>query len=272
MSKIKIKSGNSPSPLQGTGQNRVDELPMEAATPLHEKPNYITGVDYALGLSQERTEPYTTRVLGEEYTVLPGVFSPEYFAETAFYTDHVTALLSSGDDYLDLGCGAGVTTTAAARGGANVVSLDINPQAVENTRINATNHGVADRVDVRQSDVYSALKPEEKFDVIYWNMPFSFREPNTALSTLEEAVYDPGFRKHEEFVKGAADHLKAGGILLMGISSTLGNVDVVQKFAQEAGIQFEQVAEMRDPDTPADVDIRFQLLVGRPVTPELIAA
>lgn len=238
---------------------------------LFERENYIPGIDYALRLSQERTEPYTTNVLGSDYDVLPGVFSPEYFAETAFYSDIVGRLLSAGDDYLDLGCGAGVTTVTAARAGANVVSLDINPLAVENTRMNAAKHGVSDQFEVRNSDVYSALNPTEKFDVIYWNMPFTFREPGTQLSTLEEAVYDVGFRKHEEFIKGAAEHLKDGGILLMGISSTLGSVEAVQRFAEEAGIQFEQVAEMRDPDTPPEVDIRFQLLAGH-LIPAGIAA
>lgn len=224
-----------------------------------EKPEYQKGVDYVLVLSQEEVKPAC--VLGREFVVLPGVFSPAYYAETEFYTRHVVDLIRSSEDYLDLGCGAGVTTVFAALKGARVTSLDINPAAVENTRQNTELHGVSERVRVLQSDVYSALRPDEKFDTIYWNVPFGFKPEGVQLTTLEEAVYDPGYRKNREFIMGAKAHLKPGGKLLMGVSSTLGDLAAVQRFAKEAGIDFEQIAEMKDPDAP--YDIFFQLLKAK---------
>ncbi len=228
---------------------------------IQEKTQYIPGMDYVLKLSQEKNEPYKIMLLGKEFIVLPGVFSPAYYAETAFYTQHVVDLLKPGEDYLDLGCGAGVTTVMAALKGVNVTSLDINLQAVGNTKRNVGLHKVADRVRVMQSDVYSALTSEDKFDTIYWNVPFGFREEGTRISTLEEAIYDPGYRKNREFITGARDHLKIGGQLLMGVSSTLGDLEAVERFASEAGLKFIQIAEMIGPD--AFYEIKFQLLKAK---------
>jgi release factor glutamine methyltransferase len=44
-----------------------------------------------------------------------------------------------------------------------VVTVDINPQAVEAARRNVIRNGVADRVDVRHSDVFGAV--DGAFDV-----------------------------------------------------------------------------------------------------------
>lgn len=226
---------------------------------IREKSQYIPGQDLVLRTSQEKEqEPYKTNVLGKEFWVLPDVFSPKYYAETAFYTQHVVDILKPGDDYLDMGCGVGVTAVMAALKGAKVTALDINPIAIENTRKNVVIHNVNDKVKVLQSDIYQALRPEERFDVIYWNIPFGFRKEGTKLTPLEEAVYDPGYRKHKEFIMGAKSHLKPRGRLLAGVSSTLGNLEAIEKFAQNAGIKFEQIAEMIDPDAP--YEIKFQLV------------
>ncbi len=56
---------------------------------------------------------------------------------------HVTP----GMHVLDLGCGSGILSIAAARlGAARVLALDTDPIAVEATRANATLNGVADRI------------------------------------------------------------------------------------------------------------------------------
>ena len=59
-------------------------------------------------------------------------------------------LYVTGDDFVaDLGCGSGILAIAAARLGAGrVVTLDIDPQAVELARENVMRNGVADRVRV----------------------------------------------------------------------------------------------------------------------------
>lgn len=228
---------------------------------LQEKTELRQRMDTFLARSQEPSAPYTTVVLGKEFLVLPAVFSPHYYHETAFFTEQVVRLLHADEAYLDLGCGVGVTAIFAALHGARVTALDINPAAVENTTVNAQRHQVSERVTVAQSDVYSALSPGQRFDTIYWNVPFAYRAEGTSLTPLEEAIYDPGYRKNREFIGGAHQHLEPGGQLLLGVSSTLGDVDAVNAFAAEADLHFTQIAELIVDGAP--YEIRMQLLQAR---------
>ena len=60
---------------------------------------------------------------------------------------------------LDVGCGSGVLSIAAARlGFAPVLAIDVDPQAVEATQRNAADNGVS--VDVRRADLRDDELPE----------------------------------------------------------------------------------------------------------------
>ena len=62
--------------------------------------------------------------------------------------------------------------------------------------------------------------------------------------------------------RGAATP-EGGGQLLLGVSSTLGDVNAVNAFAAEAGLRFTQIAELVA--TTAPFEIRMQLLQTRVV-------
>src|SRR3972149_6876211 len=74
------------------------------------------------------------------------------------------------DRVLDMGTGSGVNAILAASKSADVVAVDINPVAVEAARNNAVLNGVADRIEVRSSDVFSNVDGE--FDLIIFDPPF----------------------------------------------------------------------------------------------------
>ncbi len=86
------------------------------------------------------------------------------------------------------------------------------------------------------------MKKGEKFDVIVWNTPFGLVE-GESLPDLEKAVFDPGYRSIERFVKEAPEHLKEGGRLVVGFSTTLGRLDLLQKFCDEAGFALRKLHE-----------------------------
>lgn len=217
-----------------------------------------------LDASQRRSFPYAVRVLGLDFVVDQGVFSPAYYSETEFFARHVLPHVRPGDHYLDLGCGIGVTAVLAARCGARVIALDINPAAVANTRKNAVRLGVSDEVEARESDVFSALGPHEQFEVIYWNVPFTLREPDTALTVLEEAIFDPGHRKLHAFLRGAHAHLSPGGILLLGASPGLGSPAEIDRAAKSCGWLLELVASDLEAGHRAAGPL-LELLLARPV-------
>jgi ribosomal protein L11 methylase PrmA len=66
------------------------------------------------------------------------------------------AELKPGDVLYDLGCGDGrIVVTAAKRYGVRSVGLDIDPKRVLASRENARKSGVADRVTIRQEDLFT---------------------------------------------------------------------------------------------------------------------
>ena len=54
-----------------------------------EKTNRIPGMKRRLNGSQVSNQPYDCTVLGSRFVVLPGVFSPSYYSETAFFAQGV---------------------------------------------------------------------------------------------------------------------------------------------------------------------------------------
>ena len=78
------------------------------------------------------------------------------------------------DSVLEIGTGCGIVALECSRRGANVVCTDINPHAIEITKHNYLKNKLLlnGKIDVRQGDLFSVIKPNEKFDVIVFNPPY----------------------------------------------------------------------------------------------------
>jgi release factor glutamine methyltransferase len=133
--------------------------------------------------------------------------------------DAVLREAREGERVLDMGTGSGVNALLAATKGARVAAVDINPKALEAARANAARNGLADRVEVRYSDVFSDVNGA--FDLIIFDPPFRWLRPR---SLLEAAMTDEGYRAITAFVREAHQHLRPGGRMLMffGTSGDLG--------------------------------------------------
>ena len=141
-------------------------------------------------------------VLGRRWILLDGVFSPIENPVTELFTTWLPYPV--GGSFLEIGCGAGVTAVHASLSGCrHVVAVDINEAAIDNTRRNAERHGVSDRISVRYSDLYEALDPDERFDVIFWNSNFiDAPDDHFFQSDLDYAYFDPGYRVHRRYLQG----------------------------------------------------------------------
>src|SRR5215831_13314043 len=74
---------------------------------------------------------------------------------------------------LDICAGSSIQgLLCAARGAAHVVGLEMAAEAVSVARFNVALNGFADIVEIRQSDLYSAVGDGEVFDFIISNPPF----------------------------------------------------------------------------------------------------
>jgi ribosomal protein L11 methylase PrmA len=81
----------------------------------------------------------------------PGhAFGSGSHASTRLALGLITSDRVKGQHVLDLGCGTGVLAIAAARLGASVVAVDIDPAAVAATLANVERNGVGDRVEVHR--------------------------------------------------------------------------------------------------------------------------
>ncbi len=119
-----------------------------------------------------------------------------------------------------------------------LTAVDINPAAVDNTRINAQRHGVSDQVRVLESDLFSAIGEDETFDLIYWDSPF-IEAPLAWSPTipLEYAFFDPGYAMHRNFLRAAPAHLTDRGRIFLGFSNSMGNANLLYQFAHENELQ-----------------------------------
>lgn len=188
--------------------------------------------------------PDTFTLLGREWDLHRGVFPSTLSAATEVLASIVP--YPSGGSFLEVGCGTGViSVTAALHGCASVTALDINDKAVANTVANAERHGVGDRVRALHSDMYTALAPVDRFDTIFWNVPWTYVEDDFALSTdLHSAVFDPGYQSQARYIWGARKHLADGGRLLLG-TADLGDRERLDAIAEEAGVRVELLRRVR---------------------------
>jgi len=124
---------------------------------------------------------------------------------------------------LDLCTGSGVIAVSLAREypAAQVVATELSPAAAALARRNAARNAVADRVDVRDGDLFEPVRGE-RFDLIAANPPYIAspviptlspevrREPVIALDGGPD-----GLAFYDRICAGAREHLVPGGAIVL---------------------------------------------------------
>ncbi len=128
----------------------------------------------------------------------------------------------------DVGTGSGIIAVCLAKHLPNcrVTALDISPAALAVARDNAQQHGAADRIELVESDLFAAVPPERKFDLVVSNPPYVAEAEMEGLA-IDVRKYEPhaalaagprGTEVIERLIPQAAERLRPGGSLLMEIS------------------------------------------------------
>lgn len=148
----------------------------------------------------------------------------------------VLAEVYEGERVLDIGTGSGVNAILAATKGAKVLAVDINPRAVDAARANAERNGLADRIEVRESDVFSGV--EGRFDLIVFDPPFRWFRPR---SLFEAASTDEGYGAMTRFFREGRGYLSDVGRMLI-FFGTSGDLGYLRNLMTEEGFSAEVIA------------------------------
>lgn len=173
---------------------------------------------------------------GREWHQLAGVVGGEYNTATGLFARWLP--YAGVKSMLEMGSGCGVAAVSAALAGCpEVLAVDINPYAVESTRLNAARHGVGDRVTALRSDLFSAVDPHARFDLVFWNSPFIDAEVPRAAGDdyFVDHFFDPGHTLHDRFCAGLRTRLTEHGRAFLGFSVAMGDLDEIARVAARHG-------------------------------------
>ncbi|MFE3742852.1 methyltransferase domain-containing protein [Streptomyces sp. NPDC059134] len=171
--------------------------------------------------------------------MLDEVFAPVYSPSTGIALDLLGLTESNPEaapsSFLEIGCGSGVISVQAALSNCTTVAMDINRNAVENTRMNAERHGVTDRLTVLHSDLFDALAPEARFDRIFWSSNYVLAPPDYSYGSVHERAYmDAGYRTHRRYLEQAVNHLTGTGSALLHFCER-GDAAELARIAEQCG-------------------------------------
>ena len=157
-----------------------------------------------------------------ELTIPPTVYPPR---EDSSLLDQTIAELGPGDGkhLLEIGCGSGAISIAAAKRGWIVSACDINPLAVAATRGNASKHGLDWNSEIKEGGPGDIGKwmPDEGADIIAWNLPYIEPDPVNSLGPMEDSalIGNDEAKRLMEAIESNPYLLNPNGIVLMLHSS-----------------------------------------------------
>jgi len=177
---------------------------------------------------------------GVPLVVMPQVFNPMLLRSGALMARALDRLPleATNPSVLDLGTGSGVGAVFAARRGAMVTAVDINPAAVRCARINALLNEVDERIEVLGGDLFEPVEGR-RFDLVLFNPPFYRGVPSDNL--------DHAWRGEDVFERFAAEldgALTPGGYALLTLSSD-GDCDELLAELVAAGF-YNEIVEQTD--------------------------
>ena len=177
--------------------------------------------------------------MGEKFIVNPSVLIPR--DETEILVRKAIEIINEKNlkNALDVGTGSGCIACIVAKyTDCQIIGLDISTDALNTALDNASRLNLFNKAIFRKSDIFSNVKPGEKFDIIISNPPYIPKkekaeiqkevlfEPDTALYTDD----NEGLTFYRSIISGSRDILTDKGYLLfeLGINQA-GKVACIMK-------------------------------------------
>ncbi|MEM6732263.1 MAG: methyltransferase [Myxococcota bacterium] len=199
-------------------------------------------------------DPTTVEVAGVPLVIHPRVYRAEGASTTATLLEAIGE--PHGATVLDMGCGTGVLgVIAALRGAERVVLADMSPDAVTNARANVALHGLEERCEVVESDLFERLG-NQCFDLVIFNMPFldgdgviefPVSESQQAAMPRPESFTDPGYRMIRRFMARLDAHMSESGRCLCSFAS-FGNHEALDSILEANALTRRTAARRAEPE------------------------
>lgn len=187
--------------------------------------------------------------MGEKFIVNPSVLIPR--DETEILVTKAIEIINKNNfkTALDVGTGSGcIACMIAKNSDCQIIGLDISSDALNTALDNASRLNLFNKAIFRKSDVFSNVKPGEKFDIIISNPPYI--PPKTEVQ--KEVTFDPpsalftsddkGLEFYEKITKASPEILNKGGYLMFELG--INQAQDVQKLMDENG--FSQIEIIKD--------------------------
>jgi release factor glutamine methyltransferase len=202
---------------------------------------YITGVQ----------EFWSSDFMVDQQVLIPRPESELLVEQAIKLVKSLAELQSRPARILDLGTGCGALAISLAKEvqDAQIWATDISAGAVKLARLNAKKHGVSDRIEFRQGELWQPLmKQDITFDIILSNPPYVDSEeyndlppevrdyePRLALDGLEGGMY-----YIERIIAGSPDFMNPGGWLFLEMApdQTDNALKLIAEFKEAYGEKF----------------------------------
>ena len=147
---------------------------------------------------------------------------------------------------LEVGCGSGIVSLHLAQRGNIVTAIDINPKAIEATKINAKNNNL--KIEILEGNMFTPVQ-DRKFGNIVCNPPYLPPSDNYDDPELELAVEggNKGIEFTENLLSDAHQYLEHTGSIYMIQSSKMGDfeTDWKREIIKETSFFFEKLYLVR---------------------------
>lgn len=169
-----------------------------------------------------------------KFDVYENVYEPS--EDTFLFAENLD--VKTGDQVMDIGTGCGILGIIAAKKAGNVLAIDVNPYAVHCAKENAILNRVHEKIFFVQTDLFSVLNDDAKFDVILFNAPYLPSEEKEMDSWIGRswAGGRTGRQVIDQFIPNSPKHLNSSGRILL-LQSSLTNVEATFRRFEECHLK-----------------------------------